>query len=375
MTSLYRSVVFLLSVATIQVQGGKNDQNQPESQLPTLHADSPFARPKLLRPTCMRKSDSKPYLRQEENDDRLLFTECEDMYLQLKYNYVKKPSMGMHSSYLQLATKKSDGSKVLLKTIEKEYVIFYSFESTSPSELHGAEVSAIYGKYAGEKCMSPRPQNSVLPFEIEMQKYLSQDGYGSPHVPRVIDYVVTESTYVLVMEYPGEEWMALDEYTTEHGKLSVDEVRLIIKEVMTALSYLKSLGVAHGSVAGENVLYNKKTGGVKLMNFGFSGLLEGWNQGNSASGSSKDESDSWGTEKGDTRDIGQFMYHLLTSKDPYNDQAVQKDVAKKLGESLGTPESQSAIDAVDLVTILFNKKSSKMTSLEDILGHPFFTRQ
>ncbi|KAH6573474.1 hypothetical protein BASA60_006023 [Batrachochytrium salamandrivorans] len=242
----------------------------------------------------MRKSDLKPYLQIQENDDHLLFTECEDMYLQLKYNYVKKPSMGMHSSYLQLATKKSDGSKVLLKTIEKEYVIFYSFESTSPSELHGAEVSAIYGKYAGEKCMSPKSLNSVLPFEIEMQKYLSQDGYGSPHVPRVIDYVVTESTYVLVMEYPGEEWMALDEYTTEHGKFSADEVRFITKEVMTALLSLKNLGVAHGSVAGENVLYNKKTGGVKLMNFGFSGLLEGWNQGNSASGSSKDESDSWG---------------------------------------------------------------------------------
>ncbi|KAH6591466.1 hypothetical protein BASA61_004977 [Batrachochytrium salamandrivorans] len=88
--------------------------------------------------------------------------------------------------------------------------------------------------------MSLRPLNLVLPYEVEMHKYLSQDDYGSPHVTRVIDYVVTENTYVLVLEHPGKDWVVLD--------------------------------------SKRNVLYNEKTGGVKLMNFGHSGPLEKWNR-------------------------------------------------------------------------------------------------
>ncbi|KAH6596347.1 hypothetical protein BASA61_003508 [Batrachochytrium salamandrivorans] len=348
MTSLYRSVVFLLSVAAIQVQGGKDDQRQPELQQPTLQVDSLSVRPKLLRPTCMTREDSKPYLKKEENDDYLSFTECEDMYLQLKYKYVEEPSMSKTYSHLQVATKKFDGSKVLFKTIEKEYVLLYSFESTSPSELHGAEVSAIYGKYSGARCKLPKSLNHILPFEIEMQKYLTQDGYGSPHVPRVIDYAVTEEAYVLVMEYPGEGWAKLDEYLLKYGKLSTERVRDIIKEMLKALLSLKSLGVVHGNIAARNILYNEETSKLKLMNFDLSGLLKRWNQDSSESGSSEDESDSWGTEKSDIWDIGQLMYHLLTSEDPFNDQAVQKEVAKKLRDSLGNPESQLSIDAVDL---------------------------
>ncbi|KAH9269266.1 hypothetical protein BASA83_008758 [Batrachochytrium salamandrivorans] len=300
MASLYRSVIFLLSVAAIQVQGGKDDQRQPELQQPTLQVDSLSVRPKLLRPTCMTREDSKPYLKKEENDDYLSFTECEDMYLQLKYKYVEEP------------------------------------------------ISAIYGKYSGARCKLPKSLNHILPFEIEMQKYLTQDGYGSPHVPRVIDYAVTEEAYVLVMEYPGEGWAKLDEYLLKYGKLSTERVRDIIKEMLKALLSLKSLGVVHGNIAARNILYNEETSKLKLMNFDLSGLLKRWNQDSSESGSSEDESDSWGTEKSDIWDIGQLMYHLLTSEDPFNDQAVQKEVAKKLRDSLGNPESQLSIDAVDL---------------------------
>ncbi|KAH6569923.1 hypothetical protein BASA62_004588 [Batrachochytrium salamandrivorans] len=279
----------------------------------------------------MKTTESKPYSLVQETDGYRQFVEEEDKHFKLEYRSVEK----------------------------------LSEKFSPPPECHGTEVSALYGKHAGAKCISPRPQNRILPFEIEMQAYLLQDVYESLHVPRVTDYVVTENTYVLVMKYPGEEWMALDEYLEKYGKLFVDEACLVTKEVVTALVSLKT----------RSVLYNKETDGVKLMNFGFSGLLEEWNQDSSASGSSEDESHSWGTEKGDTRDIGELMYHLLTSKDPFKNQIIQKEVAKKLGDSLENPKFQLSIDTVDLVTTLFDKKSSKMTFLEDILGHSFFTHQ
>ncbi|KAH6565236.1 hypothetical protein BASA62_007404 [Batrachochytrium salamandrivorans] len=151
------------------------------------------------------------------------------------------------------------------------------------------------------------------------------------------------------MEYSGEDWVSLDKYMTKHGKFSVDKARLIIKEVITALLSLKKLGVLHGDIAGQNILYNDKTGNVKLIDFGVSEPLEEGNQDSSGSGSSEDESYFWNIEKSDMNDIGKLMYYLLTSKDPFKDKTISRGgVAKKLRNSLDDPESQSAIDAVDL---------------------------
>ncbi|KAH6567117.1 hypothetical protein BASA62_006295 [Batrachochytrium salamandrivorans] len=316
---------------------------------PLWHVDSPSVNPRLPRPTCMKRSELGSRLQIQEKKEYTLFFEKEDMYFKSEYHPVKTLGQGSFGM-VHLAIKKSNGLKVVYKIIKKGYLPFYTLESSPPPECHSTEISTLYGKYAGARCMSPRPQSLLLPPEIKIQEYLSQPGYGSLYVPRVIDYIITTRVYVLIMEYLGEDWMDLDEYMTKHGKVSMDKARLIIKEVVTALLSLKKLGILHGDVLG-------------------------WNQDNSASGSSEDESDSWGTEMGDTRDIGQLMYHLLISKDPYNDQIIQKEVAKKLENSLGNPESQLSIDAVDLVTTLFDKKSSKMTSLEDILGHPFFIHQ
>ncbi|KAH6593714.1 hypothetical protein BASA50_007150 [Batrachochytrium salamandrivorans] len=384
MTSLYRSLIFLLSTATIQVQAIKWDlegikggyhQQQPELQRPTLQADSPSVRPRLVCPTCMTPEESKPYLLIQKNDEHRRFFEEEDMYFKSEYRSVRRLGQGSFG-IVHLAIKKSSGLEVVYKAIKKKNVSLYTLESSPPPECHSTEIPALYGKHAGARCMSSRPHNLLLPFEVKVQEYLSKPGYVNPSVPVVIDYIVRENEYILVMEYSGEDWVSLDKYMTKHGKFSVDKARLIIKEVITALLSLKKLGVLHGDIAGQNILYNDKTGNVKLIDFGVSEPLEEGNQDSSGSGSSEDESYFWNIEKSDMNDIGKLMYYLLTSKDPFKDKTISRGgVAKKLRNSLDDPESQSAIDAVDLVAILLEKKSSKMTSLEDILDHSFFKRQ
>ncbi|KAH6571594.1 hypothetical protein BASA60_007066 [Batrachochytrium salamandrivorans] len=186
------------------------------------------------------------------------------------------------------------------------------------------------------------------------------------------------------MEYPGEDWVVLDEYLEQYGKLFVNEVRPLIKKVIKVSLSLKKFGIAHGCVTESNVLYNKDTGGVKLMNFGFSGPLEGCNQGSSAkaeysvsaSGSAGDSPDSGPTEIGDIKRIGYFLNHILTwgrtHQTPFNR---NEGFVKGLKNKLDNPESQLAINAVDLVAILLNYCSYKMSSIENILDHPFFTSQ
>ncbi|KAH6592765.1 hypothetical protein BASA50_007815 [Batrachochytrium salamandrivorans] len=271
MTSLYHSVIFLLSVAAIQVQGGKNDLNQPESQPPTQQADSSSVRPKLPRPTRLTQKELTHHRNEEEKE------------------------------------------------------------------------------------------------EVEYSKFIECE--------KVADYAVTEAAYVLVLNHPGEGWIALDKYMREQDKPSVYEVRFIAREVLKALSSLKSLGVVHGDITAKNILYNERTSELKLMNFGLSGVLEKWNPDSSASGSSNDKSDFWGTEKIDLVGVGNLIYYLLTSENANQYQVTRQRVEEKLKNSLRRPDSQIGIDVMNVVPILLGRGPSKMATLEDALKHPFFTSQ
>ncbi|KAH6595708.1 hypothetical protein BASA61_003708 [Batrachochytrium salamandrivorans] len=164
----------------------------------------------------------------------------------------------------------------------------------------------------------------------------------------------------------------------------MNEVRLIIKEVVIALVSLRNLGVLHGDIAARNVLYNDKTGSVKLIDFGVSEPLEGCNQGisvqenssNSASGSSGKKIDAGDEEISDIKDIGNLLYFLLTLKTPFQDSKIpREEIVEELRENLDDPESQPEADAVDLVASLYNCGSYRITFIEDTLQHPFFTSQ
>ncbi|KAH6600961.1 hypothetical protein BASA50_001966 [Batrachochytrium salamandrivorans] len=161
------------------------------------------------------------------------------------------------------------------------------------------------------------------------------------------------------MEYSGEEWVTLDEYMTKHGKFSVDEARLIIKEVVTALAFFKKLGILHGDIAGCN-----QDNSVQAKSS------------DSASGSSGGTPDSGPTEIRDMKNVGDLLYRLLTLEDPFQDRTPpQEEVVEGFRNRLDNPESQLTINAMDLVFILYNYGSTQMVSIEAILEHPFLTSQ
>ncbi|KAH6592759.1 hypothetical protein BASA50_007809 [Batrachochytrium salamandrivorans] len=169
------------------------------------------------------------------------------------------PRPSRYGDGMQVANLYSDNSLVLFKTIKKEDVDLYRLESTSSLKMHMVDID----NEGGRECKLPKSLDLLLPLEVEMQKYLTQSGYyGSP-------------------------------YVLQYGKLSMERVRLIAREVLKALLSLNAFGVVHGNVAGENILYNEKTGELKLMNFGYSGPLEKWNEDSSATKPSDEKPDFW----------------------------------------------------------------------------------
>ncbi|KAH6560698.1 hypothetical protein BASA61_003946 [Batrachochytrium salamandrivorans] len=390
MTSLYRSVVLLLSVATIQVQATKWDvegikggyhQKQPKLQLTDLQVYSPSSEAQLLHPTCAKRLDTDPYSRMRATNEYREFVEKEEEYFKTEYQHLKDLSKGMFDD-VHLAIKRSSGLKVIYKVIKPKDIVFNTPEVNPPSECHSTEISPLDGKHAGAGCMSPRPQTLLIPLEAKMQEYLTQPRHNNPYVLGFVDYIITEGAVILVLEYSGEDWVAFDEYMTEHGIFSVDEVRLILKEVITALAFLKNLGILHGNIVAKNILYNEKTGSVKLVDFVFSEPLKGCNQDSSAqtesSGaaleSSEHEPDSEDKEARDIKNIGNLMYLLLTLGRSFkNIDAIRARATEEFKGVLGDPESQLTINAANLVTILLGYGTYQITSIEDALEHSFFT--
>ncbi|KAH6589131.1 hypothetical protein BASA61_005732 [Batrachochytrium salamandrivorans] len=87
------------------IKGGYNQQ-QPELQQTTLHADPPSVRPRLPRPTCMIWEESKSYFRIQAIDKYRLFFKDEYKYFKSEYHSVKKLSKSDFDD-AHLAIKKS----------------------------------------------------------------------------------------------------------------------------------------------------------------------------------------------------------------------------------------------------------------------------
>ncbi|KAH9275254.1 hypothetical protein BASA83_002489 [Batrachochytrium salamandrivorans] len=338
------------------IKGGYH-QKQPKLQLTDLQVYSPSSEAQLLHPTCAKRLDTDPYSRMRATNEYREFVEKEEEYFKTEYQHLKDLSKGMFDD-VHLAIKRSSGLKVIYKVIKPKDIVFNTPEVNPPSECHSTEISPLDGKHAGAGCMSPRPQTLLIPLEAKMQEYLTQPRHNNPYVLGFVDYIITEGAVILVLEYSGEDWVAFDEYMTEHGIFSVDEVRLILKEVITALAFLKNLGILHGNIVGCNQDSSAQT-----------------ESSGAALESSEHEPDSEDKEARDIKNIGNLMYLLLTLGRSFkNIDAIRARATEEFKGVLGDPESQLTINAANLVTILLGYGTYQITSIEDALEHSFFTK-
>ncbi|KAH9267770.1 hypothetical protein BASA84_000553 [Batrachochytrium salamandrivorans] len=116
-----------------------------------------------------------------------------------------------------------------------------------------------------------RPSNILLPYEFALQMYLSRPGHENPYVPTTFDYIVLKKRYILVMEHLDEKWVNLFSYVKKKKRLEINDARDIVKEIVKAMISLKQYGILHDDLHGR----------VKLIDFGQSDILPGWEEGKS----------------------------------------------------------------------------------------------
>lgn len=86
-----------------------------------------------------------------------------------------------------------------------------------------------------------------------------------PHVVAVHDTGVHEGRHYIVLErLPGQN---LADVLARHGPLPVEQVRAILRDVLSALSAAHRSGVLHRDIKPANILFTE-FGGVKIADFG-----------------------------------------------------------------------------------------------------------
>jgi len=97
--------------------------------------------------------------------------------------------------------------------------------------------------------------------------------YGHPGVIRLEDWYECMDSFILVMERP-ESAVDLFDYIRESGRMGEAEAQDVFKQIVVAVSHIHSKGVVHRDIKDENIILDRETGDIKLIDFGCGTLLK-----------------------------------------------------------------------------------------------------
>ena len=75
------------------------------------------------------------------------------------------------------------------------------------------------------------------------------------------------------MERP-EKSVDLFDYIREQGRMKEDEARRVFRQVLGAVQHIHFCGVVHRDIKDENIVLNRETGKIKIIDFGCGTLLK-----------------------------------------------------------------------------------------------------
>ena len=88
------------------------------------------------------------------------------------------------------------------------------------------------------------------------------------YVIKLLDYVEHEDNVYIVMEKPDQS-MDLCNFINNKGVLSEHRARYFFQQLLTAIQYIHSEGVAHMDLKCENILFDIDEKQIKLIDFGW----------------------------------------------------------------------------------------------------------
>lgn len=166
--------------------------------------------------------------------------------------------------------------------MEEEYSGYISEMATEPvseqfsdvtiEHTSGCNVMARaqrYGRWYMLKGLNEASRNNAMPQQILRKEFDILIRLQHPHVVQTVGLEQVEGLGVcIVMEYIDgitlKEWLQTN---SDSGKKNPDAIR-IMDELLQAVAYIHSLGIAHRDVKLQNILLTRQGLHVKLIDFG-----------------------------------------------------------------------------------------------------------
>lgn len=102
-----------------------------------------------------------------------------------------------------------------------------------------------------------------VPLEVALLKEVSH----ITGVVRCLDYMDRIDSFILIMQRP-DHCVDLFDFISENGALDERLARHFFRQILSTLHQCFSAGVVHRDVKDENILVNRRTGELKLIDFG-----------------------------------------------------------------------------------------------------------
>jgi len=210
-------------------------------------------------------------------------------------------------------------------------------------------------------------QGNQVPQEFVHQYLASQI---SKTVIKPLDFSKDKENFILVMERNCQS-ICLHDYINKKSKIPMDEIKHIFLQILSSIEKLHEGKIIHRDIKAENILINKSTKEIKLIDFGCA-----------ANDQAEDFTQLCGTEqqfppeyftskryRGRTLDLwclGQVLYFLVEKLYPFDS---TEDIVKcrpAYGRARGNVR--------DLLTRMLHEREEERPCAEEIRRHPFLSK-
>ncbi|KAH7649150.1 calmodulin-domain kinase 1 [Cryptosporidium bovis] len=223
------------------------------------------------------------------------------------------------------------------------------------------------------KCTVNMPANTTLLEEVAVLKLLDH-----PNIMKLYDFFEDKRNYYLVMEcYKGGE---LFDEIIHRLKFNEVDAAVIIKQVLSGVTYLHKNNIVHRDLKPENLLLESKDKDamIKIVDFGLSAVFEHQKKMKERLGTAyyiapevlRKKYD----EKCDVWSIGVILFILLSGYPPFGGQTDQEILRKveKGKYTFDSPEWRNVSEgAKDLIKQMLQFDSQRRISAQQALEHPW----